>query len=34
MVKTTVKDYFGTDVSDTQVSYMLQGLNPEGGSLY
>ena len=34
MVKTTVKEYFGTDLSDTQVSYMLYGLNPEGGSLY
>ena len=34
MVKTTVKEYFGTDLSDTQVSYMLDGLNPEGGSLY
>ena len=34
MVKTTIKEYFGTDISDTQVSYMLQGLGPEGGSLY
>ncbi len=34
MVKATVKEYFGTDLSDTQVSYMLDGLNPEGGSLY
>ena len=34
MVKTTIKEYFGTDVTDTQVSYMLQGLSPEGGSLY
>ena len=34
MVKTTVKEYFGTDVTDEQVSYMLNGLNPEGGSLY
>ena len=34
MVKTTIKEYFGTDVTDTQVSYMLQGLGPEGGSLY
>ena len=34
MVKTTVKEYFGTDLSNDQVSYMLDGLNPEGGSLY
>ena len=34
MVKTTVKEYFGTDLTDTQVGYMLNGLNPQGGSLY
>ena len=34
MVKTTVKDYFGTDLTDDQVSYMLNGFNPQGGSLY
>lgn len=34
MVKTAVKDYFGTDLTDNQVSYMLAGLSPEGGSLY
>ena len=34
MVKTTVKEYFGTDLTDNQVSYMLNGLNPQGGSLY
>ena len=34
MVKSTIKEYFGTDITDTQVSYMLQGLSPEGGSLY
>ena len=34
MVKSTIKDYFGTDLSNEQVSYMLQGLSPEGGSLY
>ena len=34
MVKATVKEYFGTDLSDDQVSYMLNGQNPEGGSLY
>ena len=34
MIKTTVKEYFGTDLTDDQVSYMLDGLNPQGGSLY
>ena len=34
MIKETVKEYFNTDLSDDQVSYMLNGLNPEGGSLY
>ena len=34
MVKQTIKEYFGTDLTDDQVSYMLNGLNPEGGSLY
>ncbi len=34
MVKSTIKDYFGTELTDNQVSYMLGGLNPEGGSLY
>lgn len=34
MIKTTIKDYFGTDLTDNQVTYMLTGLNPEGGSLY
>ena len=34
MVKTTVKEYFGTDLTDNQASYMLNGLNPQGGSLY
>ena len=34
MVKSTIKEYFGTDITDTQVSFMLQGLSPEGGSLY
>lgn len=34
MVKSTIKDYFGTELTDNQVSYMLDGLNPEGGSLY
>ncbi|MFA7030391.1 MAG: ABC transporter substrate-binding protein [Candidatus Cloacimonadaceae bacterium] len=33
-VKTTIKEYFGTDLTDDQVSYMLNGLNPQGGSLY
>ena len=34
MVKTTVKEYFGTDLSDVQVSNMLNGLNADGGALY
>ena len=34
MIKETVKEYFGTDLTDNQVSYMLNGLNPEGESLY
>ena len=34
MVKTTIKEYFGTDLTNTQVDYMLNGLNPQGGSLY
>ena len=34
MVKDTVKEYFGTELNDNQISYMLNGLNPEGGSLY
>ena len=33
MIKTTIKDYFGTDLTDNQVSYMMNGLDPEGGSL-
>ena len=34
MVKETVSEYFGTTLTDNQISYMLSGLNPEGGSLY
>ena len=34
MIKETVKEYFGTDLTDNQVSYMMNGLNPEGGQLY
>lgn len=34
MVKETIREYFGTTLSDLQISYMLNGLNPEGGSLY
>ena len=33
MIKSTIKDYFGTDLNDDQVSYMMNGLNPQGGSL-
>lgn len=34
MVKNTMKEYFNTDLTNDQVSYMLEGLNPEGGPLY
>ncbi len=34
MVKSTIKEYFGTDLTSEQVTYMLQGLGPEGGTLY
>lgn len=33
MIKETIKEYFGTELTDDQVSYMQQGLNPQGGSL-
>ena len=33
MIKTTIKEYFGTDLTDDQVTYMQLGLNPQGGSL-
>ena len=33
MIKTTIKDYFGTELTDDQISYMQQGLNPQGGPL-
>ena len=33
MVKDTINEYFGTELTDEQVSYMLDGLNPQGGSL-
>lgn len=34
MTKSTIQEYFGTTLNDQQVSYMLNGLNSEGGSLY
>jgi len=34
MIKNSVKAYFGTDLTDQQIEYMLNGLNPTGGSLY
>jgi len=34
MLKSSVKQYFGTDLTDTQVGYMLNGLSPTGGNLY
>ena len=33
MIKETIKAYFGTELTDTQISYMLNGLNPQGESL-
>ncbi len=33
MIKETIKEYFGTNLTDEQVSYMQQGLDVEGGSL-
>ncbi len=33
MIKTTVKEYFGTDLTDLQVSYILTGKGPTGASL-
>ena len=34
MVKTSVKEYFGTDLTDIQVENMLNGLAPDGSNLY
>jgi len=34
MMKNDIKKYFGTDVTDQQVEYMLAGLSPTGGNLY
>lgn len=34
MVKSAIKEYFGTDLTNEQVGYMLEGLNAEGGPLY
>lgn len=34
MIKASVKEYFGTDLSNEQVYYMLNGLSSEGGRLY
>ena len=33
MIKETIKEYFGTELTDEQVAYMLEGLNPQGESL-
>ncbi len=33
MIKSTVKEYFGTELTDEQVSYMVQGLSPTGESM-
>ena len=34
MVKTTIRDGFGAELSDAQVGYMLKGLGPSGEELY
>ncbi len=34
MMKSDIKKYFGTDVTDQQIEYMLAGLSPTGGNLY
>ena len=34
MFKNTIKEYFGADVTDDQISYMRSGLGPTGGKLY
>ena len=34
MLKNSVKEYFGTDLTDEQIGYMLNGLSPDGGNLY
>ena len=34
MIKSSVKGYFGSDLTDEQVAYMLDGLSPTGGRLY
>ena len=34
MIKESVLSYFGTQLTDAQVGYMLSGLNPTGGNLY
>ncbi len=33
MVRTSVKEYFGTDLTDAQVEYILSGKGPDGGNL-
>ena len=33
LCKSTIKEYFGTELSDEQIGYMLNGLSPTGGSL-
>lgn len=34
MLKNTIKEYFGADITDNQISYMRSGLGPTGGKLY
>lgn len=33
MAKDSIKEYFGIELSDEQIDYMLQGLSPNGGDL-
>ena len=34
MMKTATKEYFGTDLTDQQIQYMLNGLGPDGGNMF
>ena len=34
MIKTSVKEYFGVELTDKQIEYMLTGLDPNGNKLY
>ena len=34
MIKSSVKEYFGVELTDKQIEYMLTGLDPNGNKLY